>query len=180
MNKPPNPNKFSLIKGITNMEDLVLYDKVFRSYANRIVEDKSFADDLVNDMYLKLHGTFKKGKTVNGGYIVQTLQNLYKNYIKLEKRKDKGNEIDGPFIPDTLDDVEETIEEKLDKEELYDEIGKRIETLSWYEKAILEINQTKSLLQLSKDSKISYKSLIYSKGKINNKLGITKKDKTEE
>ncbi len=182
-NQPtPKPLAMSHIKGITTLEQLTQYDELFRSYAYKMCEDfeipTDFADDLVNDMYIKVNKSFVNDKIINGGYIVRTLKNLFINHCDFEKKRLKRNLIIGEHIPEIEYDISETIEEKMADEKLYEEMEERIESLNWYEKSILKISQTTSLLQLSKDSKISYKSLIYSKRKINSKLGITK-NKTE-
>ena len=57
---------------------------------------------------------------------------------------------------------------------------KRIDSLDWYDKKVLELSREMSLLELSKRSKISYRSLIYSRIKIDEKIGIIRKRNKKE
>lgn len=181
MQQPHNQPKklvMSQIKNVTNLQELVKYDELFRGYTKKIFDDfkipTEYSDDIVNDMYLKLNKTFEQNKTVDGGYIVITLKNLTINFINSEFKKNRIS-----LQSDEFEDVnyDEIIEEKLEDEKKYDIIEEKINELKWYEKSVLQLSQKMSLLELSKQSKISYRSLIYTKNKIDEKLGINKKKK---
>ena len=170
-------NNFSIITNITSLEELSQYDQLFRSYTNSFVTDKSLVDDIVQEMYLKIYKLFitYPDKVINGGYVIITLKNIYLNQIKLINKTDKGSLTNQAIIPDVIDDTDDIIEHKENQEELYNIIEERVNNLHWYEKEILYQEENMSLYQLSKRSGISYRSLIYSRNKINIKLGIKKK-----
>lgn len=169
-------NKLNKIKDISSLEELSKFDDIIREQAKRLIKCPETADDLVNDMYIKLHKTMVKGTVINGGYVHITLKNLYTNYLKFQvNRYDRGDSIYEASIPDLEDTFLETFEEKLLEEELYLEIENRINNLTWYEKKILEFENSISLLELSKQSGITYRSLCYSRDKMRDKLGVIKK-----
>lgn len=165
------------IQNITSLDELVKFDEMIREYTYRLCRDKhqDMVDDLVQDMYIKLHKAFEKGKTIDGGYIVITLKNLLINNLNIESRMDRGGEFYEVEFPKIIDDYNETLEIKQEQEEKYSKIEERIESLTWYEKKILQLQQSMSLLQLSKATKISYRSLIYTSDKMKNKLGVEPK-----
>lgn len=59
------------------LEELSKNDTLWRQIAFNITGCKSKADDLVNDMYLKLHLSNKSYKNINKWYVVRVLRNLY-------------------------------------------------------------------------------------------------------
>lgn len=165
------------IKNITSITELSKYDKTIREHAKILIKDPNTADELVQEMYLNLHKYFQKypNKIIDGGLVSVTLRNLHRNYLAYEvNRYDRGGWDYEVTFPDLPDETEGIIHEKLKMEELYDEVDRKVAGLSWYEKKVLEYSQIMSLSELSRQSNISYISLIYSKNKINDKLGITK------
>lgn len=161
----------SMIKNITSLDQLVLYDLNIRRFANCKIKEKHLVDDFVNEMYIKVYKSFENGKTINGGYIVLIIENLYKNHIKFEKRYQQ--EIG--YQHDSEDKSKKAIEEKYIVDERFDEMYELIDSrLKWFEKKILELSYQMPLTELSKRSKIPYASLIYTSNKIKNKLDIKK------
>lgn len=174
-NKEPK-YKLSVIKDITTLTELSKYDTLIRNHAKEFIRCKETADDLVNDMYLSLNKAMLKGKNIDGGYIHITLQNLYKNHLKFKiGRFDFGDSINEAKIPEFEDNFEETYQDKLYQESLYEELEVRIENLTWYEKKILEFEDVISLSELARQSGITYRSLCYSRDKMRDKLGVIKK-----
>ena len=169
--------KLSVIKDVNSLEELSKYDKIIRNKCKELIKCPDTAEDIVNDMYIKIHGAFEKGVTVNGGYVFITLKNLINNYYKKNNRLDFGNAEEDSKIPDIEDDYDEVVEGKLYKEELYDEMERRIDTLHWYDKAVLEYEEKYNLSELSRKTGISYRSLNHTKDKIKKKLGIKKDSK---
>lgn len=165
------------IKNITNLDELVVFDKIIRKYTLGITNCSSTADDITQDMYIKVHKAMEKGKIIDGGYIVITLKHLFLDNIKNENKKDKGTSTCEAFIPDQYDDSDENIEEKNEIERRYNILIERINNLNWYEQSLLKLMGTNSLLSISRSTHISYDSLIHSKKKINKKLGIIKPKK---
>ena len=67
------------------LEYLAKKDSRWRELALTITKDKSQADDLVNDMYLKLHGTEKK--EVTDGFIFFILRNMFLDGKRKKKKE---------------------------------------------------------------------------------------------
>lgn len=169
-------NKLNIIKNISSLEELSKYDDIIRLQAKRLIKCPETADDLVNDMYIKLHKTMQNGTIINGGYVHITLKNLYTNHLKFDtNRYDRGDSYYEAKIPEFEDTFEEDFQDKLELEEQYEEIERRIKELTWYEKKILEFEELISLSELSRQSGITYRSLCYSRDKIREKLGVIKK-----
>lgn len=61
------------------IEELALKDTIWRKVALKICKDKMLADDLVNDMYLKLYDCQKE---INDFYVIRTIRNLFLDHIK--------------------------------------------------------------------------------------------------
>lgn len=168
-------DNLNTIQDIHSLEELSKYDRIIRKYMKEKLQCEETADDLVNDMYIKMHTVFERDKVINGGYIFLVLKNLHLNHLKAHtNRYDFGNLIEGASIPDIEDDSVETIEEKEELELKYEEIERRVAKLTWYEKKILELESTMSLSELSKKSGIGYSSLISSRDKLRAKLGYLK------
>lgn len=64
------------------LEELSKYDSEWRDMAMKICHNKMTADDLVNDMYLKVIN-YKK---INHAFVYKVLKNLFLNHIKKEAR----------------------------------------------------------------------------------------------
>lgn len=168
------------IKNIKSIEELAKYDDIIRKHALILIKNQEIANELVQEMYLNIYKYLNKypNKVIDAGLVSVTLRNLHRNYLEYEvNRYDRGGADYEPTFPELPDEFEEIIEEKTKKEQLYNDIENRINKLTWYEKKILEYSQEMSLSELSRKSKISYLSLIHSKNKINEKLGIIKKEK---
>jgi len=56
------------------IHQLALKDSFWRKTALIICKDKMLSDDLVNDMYLKLHDCKKE---INDFYVIRTIRNLF-------------------------------------------------------------------------------------------------------
>ncbi len=193
-------NPLKVIKNIKSLDDLSKHDVLIRNYAYGIVESE-LADDIVNTAYLKIDRALKK--VINTEPLYMVLKQIYIDQTFLSDCKFKTNSIviDGGYVAKALkhtyidhnrkyskicnvdylehtleyiDDFDDNVNDKMSDELLYDEMDIRIDTLSWYEKQILELSKEISLLELSRQSKISYRSLCYSKHKIDDKLGIIK------
>lgn len=61
------------------IEILALKDSFWRKTALIICKDSMLADDLVNDMYLKL---YQCDKQINDFYVIRTIKNLFLDHIK--------------------------------------------------------------------------------------------------
>ena len=63
------------------LQELAKQDDKWRSIAFMICKDKMLADDLVQEMYLKV----KDYKKINSYFVAVTLKNLFLNHIKQKK-----------------------------------------------------------------------------------------------
>lgn len=160
------------IQNISSIEELMPYDALIRSNAYGICYGNSIADDLVNDLYIKLIDYFKMGKVINGGLIFVSLCNAYRNYVKRQNKL-----ISEEFIPNRIDDFEDIVELKLLNENRYDEIEDRMKLLNWYERKVIDFSLEYPLTLLALNTGISYKSLYYTLNKIKIKIGINGKIK---
>jgi len=66
------------------LEELAKKDSYWRKIALNISKDRMIADDLVNDMYLKLHDSTKQ---INDFYVIIVIRNLFLDYVKAKKQK---------------------------------------------------------------------------------------------
>lgn len=165
------------IKNISSIQELAKYDAIIRKHAKILIKDESLADDLTQNMYLQIHKYLTKypHKRIDGGLVSVALRNLLRNHQQYDiNRYDRGGADYEVFFPDTIDETEETYNERIEDEKLYMEMEERINNLEWYHKKVLEYSQSMSLLQLSRESGIPYQSLITSYQKIKVKLGIVK------
>lgn len=163
------------IKNIKSIEELMQYDKLIRHNAYGICYGNSIADDLVNDLYIKLIDYFNKGKVINGGLIFVSLNNAYRNYVKRQNKLDMGTMNNCAFIPDVIDDYDDIYQEKLENENKYNIIDDRLKLLTWYERKVLDFSLENPLTLLALHTGISYKSLYYTLNKIKIKLGMNGK-----
>lgn len=161
---------------IKNITELSRYDTIIRKKAKLMCNNNIIYDDIVNDMYILIDAKLKEGKIINGGYVFLTMKNLLTNYYKKQNKLDFGLDYEAT-IPEIFDDSEDNIESKEYKETLYEELNNRISQLTWYEQKLMQYSKEMSLLELHRQSGISYRSLIYSKNKINAKIGLIKNKK---
>jgi DNA-directed RNA polymerase specialized sigma24 family protein len=119
------------------LDILAKKDNYWRKVAFNICKDKYLADDLVNDMYLKLANNEKAS---NDFYVIIVIRNLFLDSTK------KNKEVN---IEDLLLQTEASFE--LDDNEV-----KAINNLKWWEKELLELSNDYSLRELEKKLNINY------------------------
>ncbi len=125
--------------------------------------DKMTAEDLVQDMYLKIDAWSKRnernssilyeGKEINYYFVFKTLRTLFLDYIRREQRS-------------ILKHSEEVLQpsyifERIDKDINEKRIKTLIKDLAWYDRKVFELvyNQNMSMLKLSEMTGISYYSI---------------------
>lgn len=115
-------------------------DDKWRVFAFKLTKDKMLSDDLVNDMYLKLH---KVEKEINDFYVYATIRNLYFDFLRLDNKTVSlellsERTIDVPF---EVDDTEKHI----------------IENVYWVARDyMLLMSDKKSLRQIGKELNTNY------------------------
>jgi len=122
------------------VNELVKKDIIWRKIAFAICKDEMLADDLVQEMYLKL---FNCKKEINDFYVVLTIKTLFLDYLRKSKLKISIDNFEFKNIENNF--------EFDDKEKEF------IKQLKWYEKELLEMSYDLSLRQIEKETKIHYK-----------------------
>ena len=144
--------------------------------AFKISEDK--ANELVQDMYLRMHDYTKdvkrimyNEKEINTFYIYITLRNLYYSKFTNYKKKNKTilfSDIDEENFKHIInkmsydiDEFEDNYKKKVNLEALYNKIDSVIEDWYWYDKKLtkLYLNTDMSMRDISKETKISLSSI---------------------
>lgn len=121
------------------LEELAKKDSYWRSIAFNICKDRMTADDLVQDMYLRLHNV---EKPIKDFYVVLTIRNLFIDKIKQEK---KTTDLEYLILEDTAT-----------KYELCDKEMELIDSLKWWELELIEESYSKSLRQIEKEFNIDH------------------------
>jgi len=139
---------------------------------------KETAEDLVQEMYIKIQELLEKGVTndimygdeINYYYIFKTLKSLY---IDL-KRKGKNIEkfsLDVPLSEAIDNYYKYNVDEIVNYDEEYDKIKISLSKMYWYDRKVYEIvEEGESLAELSRQSKIHYYSLYNTYNKVKRKL----------
>jgi len=133
------------------------YVKVVQSFGEYF-----YAEDIVQEAYLRIYKYCKpeniiQNGEVNKGFMYFVLRNLYLSYLKeLEKN---------PKIP--IDEIIYSLyeEDETEKHEAYlrllNKVSKELNNWEWYDKMLFEIykNDNKSIRKISKETRISTKSI---------------------
>jgi len=122
------------------LQELSKKDNQWREIAYRICKDRCLADDLVQDMYLKL---CNNEKAINDFYIIIVIRNAFLDYIK---QSHKTISLEGFDLADSKHNFEYD-----DKEHNF------VKGLKWWEKEILELSHDKSYREIEKEYNIHYK-----------------------
>lgn len=120
------------------LEVLSKKDDYWRKIALKICKDKYLADDLVNDMYLKLYDNEKAN---SDWYVIIVIRNLFLDSLK-QKREISIDEV--------------TIKETHNHFEIDDNELELIKGLKWWERELLELSYDHSLRELGEKLNINY------------------------
>ena len=120
------------------LEVLAKKDAYWRKIAFNICKDKYLADDLVNDMYLKLA---TNEKAISDWYVVIVIRNLFIDSTKKKKET-------------SIDDL--TTKEVNNNYEIDDNELQLIQGLKWWERELLELSFDHSLRELGEKLNINY------------------------
>ena len=132
--------------------------------------DKETAEDIVQEMYLKLMKAIKDkglnimyGEEINYYYIFKTLKSLFYDL------KRKGKNITILNIED--ENIKFNIESDVNYEIEYKKITDSLSTMYWYDRKIFEIiNSGEKMSELSRNTNIPYYSIYNTYNKVKNKL----------
>ena len=120
------------------LEELSKKDEYWRQIAFKICKDKYLADDLVNEMYLKL---YNNEKASIDWYVIIVIRNLFIDFTK-QRIEISIDEI-------TTKEINNTFE--IDDNEL-----ELIKGLKWWERELLELSFDHSLRELGEKLNINY------------------------
>lgn len=124
-------------------------DKYFRNYALKLCGDYHFANDLVQDMYLKI---INVNKDYSKFYAVAIIRNLFLDAKRKEINKD-GKKI---IIP-----VEELfylkdLNSNFEPDDYEIKLLENFEKLPFHQRELIEESYTKSLREMEKEFNINY------------------------
>ena len=114
-------------------------DSYWRSIALKICRNKFMADDIVQEMYIKL---CDNDKDKNDFYVIIVMRNIFLDTIKKDKL----------FLDvDNYDFKDTSITFEIDDNE-----KELIEGLKWYEKELIEMSYDKSFHEIQRELNINY------------------------
>jgi DNA-directed RNA polymerase specialized sigma24 family protein len=125
------------------LDELVKKDAYWRRIAFNICKNKYLADDIVQDMYVRLHNIDKK---INDWFVVITMRNIFIDHIREEKH--------------TTELPLYCLEDENNEYDLCDRELDLIDSLKWWEKELIEMSYDNSLRQIEKQLNIDH-SFIY-------------------
>ena len=141
------------------LEELAKKDAQWRKMAFQICKDKDLADELVQEMYLKL---YQNTNLIKEGYIYTVLRNLFYDYTK--HQKDILIDFSNIEILDDGDYIE-----PIDYKAL-------IKGLTWYERTMFELSTLVGQRELSRQTGIHIQTIHRINKMVKSKIYGKKKD----
>lgn len=140
------------------LAELAKKDAQWRKMAFQICKDKDLADELVQEMYLKL---YNNTNLIKEGYIYTVLRNLFYDYAKTQK------DIIVDFSNIEIEDTEYI--EPIDYKAL-------IKGLTWYERTMFELSTLVGQRELSRQTGIHIQTIHRINKMVKSKIYGKKKD----
>lgn len=141
------------------LAELAKKDAQWRKMAFQICKDKDLADELVQEMYLKL---YNNTNLIKDGYIYTVLRNLFYDYTK--QQKDIIIDFSNIEILDDGDYIE-----PIDYKAL-------IKGLTWYERTMFELSTLVGQRELSRQTGIHIQTIHRINKMVKSKIYGKKKD----
>lgn len=141
------------------LAELAKKDAQWRKMAFQICKDKDLADELVQEMYLKL---YQNTNLIKDGYIYTVLRNLFYDYTK--QQKDIIVDFSNIEILDDGDYIE-----PIDYKAL-------IKGLTWYERTMFELSTLVGQRELSRQTGIHIQTIHRINKMVKSKIYGKKKD----
>jgi DNA-directed RNA polymerase specialized sigma24 family protein len=141
------------------LAELAKKDAQWRKMAFQICKDKDLADELVQEMYLKL---YNNTNLIKDGYIYTVLRNLFYDYAK--QQKDVIVDFSNIEILDDGDYIE-----PIDYKAL-------IKGLTWYERTMFELSTLVGQRELSRQTGIHIQTIHRINKMVKSKIYGKKKD----
>lgn len=116
---------------------------------------KTEAEDIVQEMYLRLDKYIKPNQQISTSFVWITLRNIYFDFLKKEPQTTELNINESDEVTD--------ITSVSAYENLTGLINKEIENLHWFDKMLflLYVTSGKSMRQLAKETKLSLSCIFY-------------------
>ncbi len=154
-------------------ETMVLVAKKHKEWIKIVISfgcDKEIAEDIVQEMYIKIDKKIKNGMNIDFGktdynyyYIFKTLKTLFSD---LKRKEAKVKMIELENVRDHLSDFD-----CQDYDQVYSEIQNELHNMHCYDKKIFQIIEGgESIAELSRKSGIPYYSLYNTYKKVVQKL----------
>ena len=140
--------------------------------------ERVYAEDIVQEMYLRLHkyttwDKIVKDGEVNKGFVWFVLRNIYVDYCKQKSRIDKCDLKEAIYIYDDTDEKKTNIAKNI----IDLKVEKEIESWHWYDTMLFKLyrDSGKSMRELEAETKISLTSIFHTikscKERIKNAVG---------
>lgn len=129
------------------LEQLCLKDKYWRKVAYNICKDHIIADDLVQDMYLKVY-SLDKDKVITDWFIAILMRNNFIDKYRRDKKYISLNDFDKPITEDTFEfdyKSKETIKEE-----------ETVKELKWWEAELITMTHDKSFHEIQRETNLNY------------------------
>ena len=132
--------------------------------------NKETAEDIVQEMYIKIQKKLEGGLDINYGdddfnysYVFRMLRNLF---LDLKRKENKVYIIDIDNVKDEF-----TEDDNTDYHKILSKVQQEVDQLFWYDKKVYEIiDDGSSIAELSRKTKIPYYSLYNTFKKVKDKL----------
>jgi DNA-directed RNA polymerase specialized sigma24 family protein len=130
------------------LDELSKKDKLWRKMSLQICKDKNLADEIVQEMYLKLHN---KDYNITDGFIYVVLNSLF---LDVKKKKNRYIDINYDFVDNSTDyDIEYDL--LIDKALV--RLPSELKKLSFVERELLLLNQEMSRRKISDQAEINFR-----------------------
>ena len=137
-------------------------DKLWREIAFKICGNRNKADDLVQEMYLKL---YNQKKQINSGYIYATLRSIFIDEI----RKDKLS-LDAKIPIQFEDEFDIQLIEEIEVK--YEIIDNEINKMQWHEKTIVHESSKIGIRPLARKAQISKEIIVKVRKKLKDNVHL--------
>ena len=140
------------------LDELAKKDAQWRKMAFQICKDKDLADELVQEMYLKL---YQNTNLIKDGYIYTVLRNLFYDYTKSNK--------DILIDFSNIEIIDTEYVEPVDYFQL-------MKGLTWYERTMFELSTLVGQRELGRQTGIPLQTIHRISKKVKNQINGKKKD----
>lgn len=133
--------------------------------------DKHTAEDIVQDMYLKMHRVIASGLNImysdteiNSYYVLKTLKSIFIDY----KRRNKIT-----LVSIDQEDIFESVEsdQQINFDTSYEKIQDELQSMYWFDRKVFDlVNQGQKISDLSRKTTIPYYTLYNTYKKVYNYL----------